>query len=66
MQRLTVDVFLSVDGWARGEALAGLPQQARDASWHRLTELDKVVFSGTLERTNGRTRASVVTISSPR
>jgi dihydrofolate reductase len=87
MQRLTVDVFLSVDGWARGETspgyfgylgpeleewitaelalpqlvvlgrrtyevLAGLPEQARDASWHRMTELDKVVFSGTLERTS--------------
>ena len=34
------------------EALEGLPEQARDASWHRMTELDKVVFSGTLERTS--------------
>lgn len=84
MQRLTVDVFLSVDGWAGSEnspgyfgylgpeleewitaesalpqtvvlgrrtyeALAALPEEARDASWHRLTELDKVVFSTTLE-----------------
>jgi dihydrofolate reductase len=82
-QPLTVDVFLSVDGWARGatspgyfgyfgpelekwittelarpqlvilgrrtyEALAGLPEEARDDSWHRMTELSKVVFSATL------------------
>ena len=31
------------------EALAGLPQQARDASWHWTTELSKVVFSATLK-----------------
>lgn len=72
MQALTVDMFVSVDGWAGSadspgyfgyfgpeleewvttelalpqlvvlgrrtyEALAGLPQQARDASWHRMT-----------------------------
>ncbi|MDT7839762.1 dihydrofolate reductase family protein [Streptomyces justiciae] len=84
MQTLTVDVFLSVDGWAGGaespgyfgyfgpdleewitaelavpqlvvlgrrtyEALAGLPEEARDDSWHRMTKLDKVVFSSTLE-----------------
>ena len=84
MQTLTVDMFVSVDGWAGGatspgyfgyfgpeleewittelalpqlvilgrrtyEALAGLPQQARDASWHWTTELSKVVFSATLK-----------------
>ncbi|WP_327682124.1 dihydrofolate reductase family protein [Streptomyces sp. NBC_00467] len=84
MQTLTVDVFLSVDGWAGGatspgyfgyfgpeldawiqgesdlpqlvvlgrrtyEALAGLPREARDASWERMAGLDKVVFSATLE-----------------
>lgn len=32
------------------EALAGLPDEARDASWHRLARLDKVVFSRTLRR----------------
>lgn len=82
-QPLTVDLFISVDGWARGEtspgyfgyfgpeldkwittelagpqlvilgrrtyeALAGLPEEARDESSHRMTELDKVVFSTTL------------------
>jgi dihydrofolate reductase len=82
--RLTVDVFVSVDGWAGGatspgyfgypgpeleewittelalpqlvlfgrrtyEALAGLPDEARDASSQRLAQLDKIVFSGTLE-----------------
>ena len=82
-QPLIVDVFLSVDGWARGEtspgyfgyfgpdlekwinteldrpqlvvlgrrtyeALAGLPAEARDDSWHRMTELSKVVFSAKL------------------
>jgi dihydrofolate reductase len=82
-QPLIVDVFLSVDGWARGEtspgyfgyfgpelekwinteldrpqlvvlgrrtyeALAGLPEEARDDSWQRMTELSKVVFSATL------------------
>ncbi len=81
MQTLTVDLFLSVDGWAKGadspgffgyfgpdldawittelaqpqlvvlgrrtyEALAGLPAQARG---HRMDELDKVVFSSTLQ-----------------
>ncbi|MFF7204128.1 dihydrofolate reductase family protein [Streptomyces sp. NPDC008141] len=84
MQTLTVDVFLSVDGWAGGatspgyfgyfgpeldawiqgeldlpqlvvlgrrtyEAFAGLPREARDASWERMAGLDKVVFSATLE-----------------
>ncbi|HEX2132575.1 MAG TPA: dihydrofolate reductase family protein [Actinophytocola sp.] len=83
-QTLTVDVFLSVDGWAGSavspgyfgyhgpelekwiddqlgepqlvvfgrhtyELLADPPEEARDASWHRLTELDKIVFSTTLE-----------------
>jgi len=82
-QPLIVDMFLSVDGWARGttspgyygylgpelekwiaaeaarpqlvifgrrtyEALAGLPEEVRDDSWHRMTELSKVVFSSTL------------------
>lgn len=81
---LTVDVFVSVDGWAGGESLpgyfgylgeeledwittelaapqvvvmgrrtydilAGLPEEARDKSWHRMTQLDKVVFSRTLQ-----------------
>ena len=32
------------------EALAGLPGEARDESWRRMTELDKVVFSRTLEQ----------------
>ena len=32
------------------EMLAGLPDEARDASWQRMTELDKVVFSRTLKR----------------
>lgn len=80
---LTVDVFLSVDGWAgsdglpgyfgylgpelaewikaEGEApqvvilgrrtyelLAGLPEEFRDEGWHRMGQLDKVVFSRTL------------------
>lgn len=83
MQTLTVDMFVSVDGWAGSEnspgyfgyfgpelekwinteldqpqlvlfgrrtyeALAALPDAARDDSWHRMTELDKVVFSRTL------------------
>jgi dihydrofolate reductase len=83
MPTLTVDMFVSVDGWASGatspgyfgyfgpeleawittelalpqlvvlgrrtyEALAGLPEEARDASWQRMTELSKVVFSATL------------------
>lgn len=30
------------------EVLAGLPEQARDPSWHRMTQLEKVVFSRTL------------------
>ncbi|MBC6459674.1 dihydrofolate reductase family protein [Actinomadura sp. HBU206391] len=82
-QPLTVDLFLSVDGWARGEtspgyfgyfgpelekwittelarpqmvilgrrtyeAFAGLPEEVRDESSHRMTELNKVVFSATL------------------
>jgi dihydrofolate reductase len=82
---LTVDIFLSVDGWAGSEglpgyfgylgpeleewittelaapqlvvmgrrtyeALAGLPDGARDESWHRMAQLDKVVFSRTLEQ----------------
>ncbi len=82
---LTVDVFVSVDGWAGSaglpgyfgylgpeleewiatelaapqvvvmgrrtyEALAGLPDEARDESWHRMAQLDKVVFSSTLQK----------------
>ncbi len=82
---LTVDIFLSVDGWAGSDGLpgyfgyfgpelgewitselekpqlavmgrrtyqvlAGLPDEARDASWRRMTELDKVVFSRTLQQ----------------
>ena len=84
---LTVDLFLSVDGWAGSDglpgyfgylgpelqewittelaapqvaifgrrtyqALAGLPDEARDESWNRMTELDKVVFSTTLTKTD--------------
>ncbi|WP_187280474.1 dihydrofolate reductase family protein [Streptomyces sp. IB2014 016-6] len=84
MQKLTVDVFISVDGWAGGEtspgyfgyfgpdlekwitaesalpqlvvlgrrtyeALAGLPEEARDAGWRRMSELNTVVFSKTLK-----------------
>jgi dihydrofolate reductase len=80
---LTIDIFLSVDGWAGSdglpgyfgylgpeldrwitdelaapqqvimgrktyETLAGLPNGARDESWHRMSRLDKVVFSRTL------------------
>ena len=83
---LTVDIFLSVDGWAGSEglpgyfgylgpelaewittegaapqlvvmgrrtyeALAGLPDEARDESWHHLTVMNKVAFSRTLKRT---------------
>jgi dihydrofolate reductase len=82
---LTVDLFLSVDGWAGSdglpgyfgylgpeleewirtelvaaqvlvmgrrtyEALAGLPDEARDESWQRMSQLDKVVFSTTLRQ----------------
>ena len=81
---LTVDLFVSVDGWAGSdglpgyfgyfgpdleqwinaelakpqrvimgrltyEAMAGLPDEARDASWRRMSELDTVVFSTTLQ-----------------
>ena len=83
MNTLTVDIFVSVDGWARGvaspgyfgylgpeleqwisaeldrpqtvilgrrtyEALANVPEPARDEGWRRMAELDKVVFSRTL------------------
>lgn len=82
---LTVDLFLSVDGWGGSdglpgyfgylgpeleewitselalpqlvvmgrrtyEMLAGLPDEARDESWHLMTRLDKVVFSRTLRQ----------------
>lgn len=87
MQELVVDLFISVDGWARGttspgyfgyfgpelaewittelarpqlvvlgrrtyEILAGIPEEARDDSWNRMTQLGKVVFSSTLETTS--------------
>jgi dihydrofolate reductase len=80
---LTVDVFLSVDGWAGSdglpgyfgylgpelaewikaegaapqvvimgrrtyEMLASLPEEFRDEGWHRMSQLEKVVFSRTL------------------
>lgn len=83
---LTVDIFLSADGWAGSdglpgyfgylgpelekwittetelpqtvlmgrrtyEALAGLPTEYRDESWERMTRLDKVVFSRSLQET---------------
>lgn len=83
-QTLTVDVFISADGWAGAEdspgyfgyfgpeleewvtaesarpqlvvlgrrtyeALAGLPQEARDEAWRRMSALNAVVFSKTLE-----------------
>jgi dihydrofolate reductase len=81
---LTVDIFVSVDGWAGSdglpgyfgylgpdleewittdggaphvavmgrrtyEALAGLPNEAKDDGWQRMMDLDKVVFSRTLK-----------------
>ena len=81
---LTVDLFVSVDGWAGSdglpgyfgylgpeleewittesavpqrvimgrrtyEALAGLPDAAKDDGWQRMMQLDKVVFSRTLQ-----------------
>lgn len=84
MSRLTVDIFISVDGWAKGEtspgyfgylgpdleqwitgemaapqrvllgrrtyeALAGFPEQSGESSGP-MDDLDKVVFSRTLER----------------
>jgi len=83
MRGMTVDLFVSVDGWAGSadspgyfgyfgpdlaawieaqsaapqlvvmgrrtyEALAGLPDEARDDSWHQMSEMDTVVFSSTL------------------
>jgi dihydrofolate reductase len=85
MSTLTVDIFVSVDGWAGSdglpgyfgylgpeladwittelavpqvavmgrrtyEVLAGLPDEARDESWDRMSQLDTVVFSRTLHR----------------
>jgi dihydrofolate reductase len=82
--KVTVDVFVSVDGWAGSdglpgyfgymgkdlekwikaewagpqiaimgrrtyEMLAGLPAEARDEGWQRMAEVDKVVFSRTLQ-----------------
>lgn len=82
---VTVDIFLSVDGWAGSEGLpgyfgylgpeleewitaelaapqlvvmgrrtyeilAGLPDEARDESWQRMNQLDKVIFSRTLQQ----------------
>src|SRR5262245_12617193 len=32
------------------EMLAGLPDEARDESWHKMAKLDKVVFSRTLQQ----------------
>lgn len=91
---VTVDLFVSVDGWAGSdglpgyfgylgpeleewigtelaapqvailgrrtyEALAGLPEEARDESWRQMTALDTVVFSTTLSRAEWpRTRIS--------
>ena len=34
------------------EALAGLPEEARDDGWHRLSRLEKVIFSRTLTSTD--------------
>lgn len=86
MRSLTVDLFVSVDGWAGSEdspgyfgyfgpelgawieaqsaapqlvimgrrtyeALAGLPDEAKDESWHQMSEMDTVVFSSTLTGT---------------
>jgi dihydrofolate reductase len=85
MSTLTVDIFVSVDGWAGSdglpgyfgylgpeladwittelavpqvavmgrrtyEALAGLPDEARDESWDRMSQLNTVVFSRTLHQ----------------
>ncbi len=85
MSILTVDIFLSVDGWAGSdglpgyfgylgpelqewittelarpqlvvmgrrtyEAMAGLPPEAHGESWGRMSELEKVVFSRTLQQ----------------
>lgn len=82
---LTIDMLISVDGWAGSdglpgyfgylgpeleawfateqaapqvavmgrrtyELLAGLPEEARDRSWHQMTRLETVVFSRTLGR----------------
>jgi dihydrofolate reductase len=41
---------LVVMGRRTYEALAGLPNEARDESWHRMNQLDKVVFSRTLQQ----------------
>ncbi|MFD3521667.1 dihydrofolate reductase family protein [Streptomyces sp. NPDC058653] len=84
MRTLTVDIFVSVDGWAGSEnspgffgyygpelaewiatesaapqllvfgrrtyeAMAGMPVEARDESWQRMSERDAVVFSRTLK-----------------
>jgi dihydrofolate reductase len=86
MRTLTVDLFVSVDGWAGSadspgyfgyfgpelgtwietesaapqlvimgrrtyQALAGLPDEAKDDSWRQLSEMDAVVFSSTLTGT---------------
>ena len=86
MRGVTVDLFVSVDGWASSadspgyfgyfgpelgawidaqsaapqlvimgrrtyEALAGLPDEARDDSWRQLSQMDAVVFSSTLTET---------------
>lgn len=41
---------LVVMGRRTYDALSGLPDEARDESWHRMTQLDKVVFSRTLQQ----------------
>lgn len=43
---------LVVMGRRTYEALAELPDEARDEAWHRTAQLDKVVFSGTLQQTD--------------
>lgn len=101
---VTVDIFVSVDGWAGSdglpgyfgylgpelerwitdelavpqtvvmgrrtyEALAGLPDKARDESWQRMAALDKLVFSRTLRQAawpNTRICAGELTEEIPR
>jgi dihydrofolate reductase len=41
---------LVVMGRRTYEALAGLPDEVRDESWERMNQLDKVVFSRTLQQ----------------
>jgi dihydrofolate reductase len=44
--------YLSVMGRTTYSLLSSLPEQARDESWHRMTEAPTVVFSRTLARTS--------------